>query len=61
MKFAHNRLELAAAILFISGAIIMFSTSVVAGIPVFFAAVACTVQSRAQYRRSQSAPSDEAR
>jgi hypothetical protein len=60
MKLAHNRLEVAAAILFRAAAIVMWSVSVVAGLPVFFAAVACIVQSRAQYRRSDGAPDDAA-
>jgi hypothetical protein len=59
MKFAHNRLELAAAILYIAAAIVMFSASVVAGLPVFCVAVACTAQSRVQYRRASAAESND--
>jgi hypothetical protein len=60
MKLTHNRLEVASAILFIAAAIVMWSVSVVAGLPVFFAAVACIVQSRARYRRSSAAQADDA-
>jgi hypothetical protein len=60
MKLVHNRLEVAAAILYIAAAIVMFSVSVMAGLPVFFAAVACTAQSRVQYRRASAASSDDA-
>jgi hypothetical protein len=60
MKFAHNRLEIAAALLYIAAAIVMFSTSVVAGLPVFCAAVACTAQSRLRFGRSSAAQSDDA-
>jgi hypothetical protein len=59
MKLAHNRLEVAAAILYIAAAIVMFSTSVVAGLPVFCAALACTAQSRVQYRRANAASSED--
>jgi hypothetical protein len=60
MKLMHNRLEVAAAILYIAAAIVMFSVSVVAGLPVFFAAVACTAQSRVRFRRSSAAAPDDA-
>jgi hypothetical protein len=60
MKFAHNRLEIAAAILFIAAAIVMWTVSVVAGLPVFFIAVACTAQSRLRLTRSNSGQPDDA-
>lgn len=60
MKLTHNRLEVAAAILFTAAAIVMWTVSVVAGLPVFFAAVACIVQSRARDRRASAAQSDDA-
>jgi hypothetical protein len=59
MKLAHNRLEVAAAILFIAAAIVMWTVSVVAGLPVFFAAVACIAQSRMRYRRSDAGQADD--
>jgi hypothetical protein len=58
MKLVHNRLEVASAILFIAAAIVMFSVSVVAGLPVFCIAVACTAQSRVQSRRASAATDD---
>ncbi len=60
MKFAHNRLEIAAALLYIAAAITMLSVSVVAGLPVFCIAVACTAQSRLQFGRSNAAQPDDA-
>jgi hypothetical protein len=60
MKLVHNRLELAAAILYIAAAIVMFSVSVVAGLPVFCIALGCTAQSRVQYRRANAAGSSDA-
>jgi hypothetical protein len=60
MKLVHNRLEVASAILFIAAAIVMWTVSVVAGLPIFCIAIACTAQSRVQYRRASAAASDEA-
>jgi hypothetical protein len=60
MKLVHNRLEVAAAILYIAAAILMFSVSVVAGLPVFCIAVACTAQSRLQFGRSRAGQADDA-
>jgi hypothetical protein len=59
MKLARNRLEVAAALLYIAAVIVMLSTSVIAGLPVFCVAVACTAQSRVQFRRSSAASSED--
>jgi hypothetical protein len=59
MKLVHNRLEVAAAILYIAAALVMFTVSVVAGLPVFFAAVACTAQSRLRFGRSSAGRADD--
>jgi hypothetical protein len=61
MKLAHKRLEIAAALLYVVAAIVMFSVSVVAGLPVFCVAVACTAQSRLRFGRSSAASPDDAR
>jgi hypothetical protein len=60
MKLVHNRLEVAAACLFIAAAIVMFSVSVVAGLPIFCIAVACTAQSRLRINRSKAGRADDA-
>jgi hypothetical protein len=58
MKLVHNRLEIASALLFIAAAIVMWTVSVVAGLPIFCIAIACIAQSRVQYRRASAASDD---
>jgi hypothetical protein len=59
MKFANNRLEIAAAILFVAAAIVMWTVSVVAGLPIFCIALGCTAQARLRSGRSSAGRSQD--